>query len=119
MIGAAMAVRLPYLVLPSVAGAVSGTGVPHFESKAAVERALSASGLPHTAVASTYFYDNALGGYQGLLLGTLELPLPAEHPLQQLDRRDLGAFVAFILADPGPFTGRRTELASDAPRQPR
>jgi uncharacterized protein YbjT (DUF2867 family) len=55
MIGAAMAVRLPYLVLPSVAGAVSGTGVPHFESKAAVERALSASGLPHTAVAPTYF----------------------------------------------------------------
>jgi len=115
MIAAAMAARLPYLVFSSVAGATSGTGVPHFESKAAVEGALSGSGLPHTVVAPTYFYDNALGGYQDLLHGTLELPLPADHPLQQLDRCDLGAFVALILADPGSFTGRRTELASDAP----
>lgn len=69
--------------------------------------------------APTYFYDNALGGYQDLLHATLELPLPAGHPLQQLDHRDLGAFAALIVADPGPFTGRQTELTSDAPRQPR
>jgi uncharacterized protein YbjT (DUF2867 family) len=54
-------------VFSSVAGATSSTGVPHFQSKAAAERALSASGLPHTVAAPTYFYDNALGGYQDLL----------------------------------------------------
>lgn len=115
IIAAAAAARLPYLVFSSVAGASAGTGVPHFESKAAVERALAGSGLPHTVVAPTYFYDNALGGYQDLRHGTLELPLPADHPLQQLDRADLGAFVALVLADPGRFAGRRIELASDAP----
>jgi uncharacterized protein YbjT (DUF2867 family) len=115
IIGAAAAARLPYLVFSSVAGATAGTGVPHFESKAAVERVLAASGLPHAVVAPTYFYDNALGGYQDLLAGTLELPLPAGHRLQQLGRGDLGAFVALILADPAAFAGRRFELASDAP----
>jgi uncharacterized protein YbjT (DUF2867 family) len=115
IITAATAARLPYLVFSSVAEATAGTGVPHFESKATVERALAGSGLPHTVVAPTYFYDNALGGYQDLLHGTLELSLPEDHPLQQLDRTDLGAFVALVLSDPGRFTGRRIELASDAP----
>jgi len=45
----------------------------------------------------------------------LELPLPADHRLQQLDRPDLGAFVAMMLADPAAYAGRRFELASDAP----
>ena len=115
VVSANAAARLPYLVFSSVAGATAGTGVPHFESKAAVERALAASGLPHTVVAPTYFYDNALGGDRDLRHGTLELPLPADHPLQQLDRADLGAFVGLVLADPGRFAGRRIELASDAP----
>ena len=67
IIVAAAAAQLPHLVFSSVAGATAGTGIPHFESKATVERALAASGLPHTVVAPTYFYDNALGGYQDLL----------------------------------------------------
>jgi uncharacterized protein YbjT (DUF2867 family) len=54
IIGTAAAARLPFLVFSSVAGAAAGTGVPHFESKAAVERALAASGLPHAVVAPTY-----------------------------------------------------------------
>jgi uncharacterized protein YbjT (DUF2867 family) len=115
IIAAAAAARLPYLVFSSVAGATAGTGVPHFESKAAVERELAGSSLPHTVVAPTYFYDNALGGRQDLLRGVLELSLPEDHPLQQLDRSNLGSFVKLILDDPAPFTGRRIELASDAP----
>jgi uncharacterized protein YbjT (DUF2867 family) len=115
IIEAAVAAKLAHLVFSSVAGATADTGVPHFESKAAVERALADSGVPHTVVAPTYFYDNALGGYQDLLDGTLELPLPQDHPLQQLDRGDLGSFVALVLADPDRFTGKRIELASDAP----
>jgi uncharacterized protein YbjT (DUF2867 family) len=115
IIAAAGAAGLPHLVFSSVAGATAGTGVPHFESKGAVEQMLDRSGLPHTVVAPTYFYDNALGGYQDLMHGILELPLPEGHPLQQLGRTDLGSFVALVLADPGRFTGRRVELASDAP----
>ena len=106
---------MPYLVFSSVAGATADTGIPHFDSKAAIERTLAASDVPHTVVAPTYFYDNALGGYRDLLDGVLELPLPAGHPLQQLDRPDLGAFVELVLRDPQAYAGRRIELASDAP----
>jgi uncharacterized protein YbjT (DUF2867 family) len=115
IIEAATAAELPHLVFSSVAGATAHTGIPHFESKARVEQSLAASGLPHTVVAPTYFYDNALGDYQELLAGTMELPLPADHRLQQVDRSDLGAFVAMVLADPVPYDGSRFELASDAP----
>jgi uncharacterized protein YbjT (DUF2867 family) len=115
IVEAAAAAELPHLVFSSVGGATAHTGVPHFESKARVEQTLAASGIPHTVVAPTYFYDNALGGYQDLLAGVLELPLPADHRLQQLDRSDLGSFVAMVLADPARYDGRRFELASDAP----
>jgi uncharacterized protein YbjT (DUF2867 family) len=116
IITAAEAARLPFLVFSSVAAATAHTGVPHFESKAVVERRLAASEIPHTIVAPTYFYDNALGGYQELLGGVLELPLPAGHQLQQLARPDLGRFVTLVIrSGPGAFAGRRIELASDAP----
>jgi len=115
IIEAAAAARLGHLVFSSVAGATQDTGIPHFESKAAVERVLAASGLPHTVVAPTYFYDNALGGADRLRRGVLDLPLPADHQLQQLDRTDLGSFVELVLRDPAAFAGRRIELASDAP----
>jgi uncharacterized protein YbjT (DUF2867 family) len=115
IIGAATEARVPHLVFSSVAGATAGTGIPHFDSKAAIERALAASDVPHTVVAPTYFYDNALGGYRDLLNGVLELPLPADHALQQLDRSDLGTFVELVLSDPQTYAGRRIELASDAP----
>lgn len=115
IIEAAVETGLPHLVFSSVAEATAHTGVPHFESKAQVEADLAASGIPHTVVAPTYFYDNALGSYSELLDGVLELPLPADRPLQQLDRSDLGSFVAMVLSDPDAFADRRIELASDAP----
>ncbi len=115
IIEAAITARLPYLVFSSVAEATAHTGVPHFESKARVEQALAATGCPHTVVAPTYFYDNALGGYQDLLDGVLELPFPADRRLQQLDRSDFGSFVEMVLTDPAASAGHRIELASDAP----
>ena len=90
ILGAAAEAGLPHLVFASVAGATSGSGVPHFESKAVVERELAGGDLPYTVVAPTYFYDNALGGEREILDGVLALPLPPDHPLQQLDRGDLG-----------------------------
>jgi uncharacterized protein YbjT (DUF2867 family) len=106
---------LPHLVFASVAGATSDSGVPHFESKAVVERELAAGDVPYTVVAPTYFYDNALGGEHEILHGVLALPLPADHPLQQLDRDDVGRFVAEVLETPARYAGQRIELASDDP----
>ncbi|MET8446865.1 NmrA/HSCARG family protein [Streptomyces sp. NPDC005209] len=113
---AARANRVPHLVFSSVAGADQRSGVPHFESKARIEAALAAGDVPYTILGPTYFYDNALGGAERIVLnGALDLPLPSDLPLQQLDRSDLGAFAAVVLLHPARYAGRRIELASDAP----
>ncbi|TGD85620.1 NmrA/HSCARG family protein [Mycolicibacterium sp. CH28] len=115
IIGAALAARVPHLVFSSVADADQRTGIPHFDSKAVVEKALAESGLSYTIVGPTYFYDNIFGGIDSIRTGVLELPLPADVGLQQLSRRDLGRFVAAVLADPGQFRGARIDIASDSP----
>lgn len=115
ILGAARAARAPHLVFSSVAGANQNSGVPHFDSKEVIERELAAGDVPYTILGPTYFFDNALGGLRQIREGVLELPLPADRPLQQLARTDLGRFAAAVLLAPEEFTGQRIELASDAP----
>ena len=115
LIRAAQRAAVPHVVYSSVAGADRHSGVPHFESKALVERALQQSDLPFTVLGPTYFYDNLLGGVDEVLAGILELPLPHGFPLQQLARRDLGQVAATVLTAPTAFVGRRIEIAGDAP----
>jgi uncharacterized protein YbjT (DUF2867 family) len=115
IIAAALAARVPHLVFSSVADADQHTGIPHFDSKFAVEQSLATSGLSYTIVGPTYFYDNMLGGVDDVKAGIFELPLPADVTLQQLSRRDLGRFVATVLADPASFRGARVDVASDDP----
>jgi uncharacterized protein YbjT (DUF2867 family) len=114
MIAAAADRQIAHLVFSSVAAADQHTGVPHFDSKAAIEKDLAVSGLAYTITAPTYFFDNALGGRERIYAGILDLPLPYDRPLQQLARPDLGAFVAKVLLDPAPYVGQRIELAGDA-----
>ncbi|GAS86872.1 NmrA/HSCARG family protein [Mycolicibacterium brisbanense] len=115
MVTAAAKAQVPHLVFSSVANADQHTGIPHFESKAAIETALAESGVPYTIVGPTYFYDNMLGGLDELRTGRFSLPIPPTTPLQQLSRRDLGRFVATVLHDPQRFIGSRIDVASDAP----
>jgi uncharacterized protein YbjT (DUF2867 family) len=114
LVRAAQRARVPHLVYSSVAGSDRHSGVPHFESKAVVERALAQTDVPWTVLGPTYFYDNLLRGRDELLAGSLEMPLPHDFPLQQLARADLGEVAAEILTAPAAFAGRRIDLASDA-----
>ncbi|MES4901854.1 MULTISPECIES: NmrA/HSCARG family protein [unclassified Streptomyces] len=106
---------LAHLVLASVASADRSTGIPHFESKARIERMLAEAELPATVVAPTYFFENTFGSLDEIAQGTLSLAVPADTPLQQIARRDLGAVVAAVIADPERWIGRRVEVAGDAP----
>ncbi|MFG3547856.1 NmrA/HSCARG family protein [Streptomyces sp. NPDC047725] len=115
VVAAAGGARLPYLVFSSVAGADRETGVPHFDSKHRTEGLLHESGLDWTVVAPTYFFDNILGDTEGLVAGRLALPLEPQQRLQQVARRDLGAFVAHLIQNPEAHIGRRIELAGDEP----
>jgi uncharacterized protein YbjT (DUF2867 family) len=115
IVAAAHDARVPHLVFSSVAGADTDSGVPHFQSKARIEAELAGGEVPYTVLGPTYFFDNALGGAQDICDGVLQLPLPADRPLQQLARPDLGAFASKVLLTPGAYTGQRIELAGDAP----
>ncbi|MFF9767840.1 NmrA/HSCARG family protein [Streptomyces sp. NPDC014636] len=115
ILAAAHQARVPHLVFSSVAGADQDTGVPHFETKAVIERELAAGEVPYTILGPTYFFDNALGDVERIRQGVLDLPLPPHRRLQQLARPDLGAFATAVLVAPDAFVGRRIELAGDAP----
>lgn len=119
VVAAAERAGVGHLVYSSVGSADRDSGVPHFESKAVIEAALAASSVAHTIVGPTFFYDNLLGAISELDSGELELALPVDLPLQQLDRRDLGRFVALVFAESERFVRQRIDIASDAitPRQ--
>jgi uncharacterized protein YbjT (DUF2867 family) len=114
IIAAAQAVSLPWMILASVASA-GRTQVPHFESKARIEKRLAATDLAWTVVAPSYFYENVLGSREAIASGTLELALPPDKTLQQVGLADLGAFVAAVVARRDEHIGRRIEVAADAP----
>lgn len=114
IIAAAREVGLPWFIFASVASAQEAD-VPHFKSKAQIERSLQASGLEWTIIAPSYFYENVLGVRQGMSEGLLQLALPADTPLQQLALDDLGALVLAVLSREGEHLGKRVEVAADAP----
>lgn len=115
MVAAALAARVPWFVFASVASADRAVTVPHFASKWRIERALTESGLIHTVVAPSYFYEN-LGSLLDIAgEGELALPLSADRPLQQVAVNDLGALVTAMLKREDEFVGARVEVAADQP----
>ncbi|MEU2233670.1 NmrA/HSCARG family protein [Streptomyces vietnamensis] len=115
LVDAAAAARLGHVVLTSVAHADRDTGVPHYESKRAVEHHLRASGTPWTVIGPAAFMDNYTGGWtaDGLREGTFAWPMPADRPLALISSRDIGAFAALALGRREDFTGRRIDIASE------
>jgi uncharacterized protein YbjT (DUF2867 family) len=116
LIDAAAEAGTPFLVYTSVASALDGTGIPHFESKAEVERHLAGLDVPSTVIAPAAFLDNVNAPWMAPLLaqGQYAFPLPPDVPLQQVAISDLAEFAALVFSQPERFTGQRIELASVA-----
>src|SRR5436190_822484 len=112
---AAQAARVAHVIYSSVAGANRATGVPHFDSKYAVEKHLHASGAPYTIVAPVFFMENVLQPWMlsGLRQGKLAMAMPAKRTLQQITVADIGAFVAAVIERGDTVFGRRFEIAGD------
>lgn len=115
LVDAAVAAGVPHLVYSSVASADRRTGVPHFESKAAVERYLASSSLTWTVVAPVEFLENvhapwALGA---LREGRIEDFVPADVRRDFVAADDLALVAAHVLGDPAGWVSRRVEVASD------
>ncbi|MGW5328375.1 NmrA/HSCARG family protein [Streptomyces sp. NPDC004014] len=115
LLDAAADARLGHAVFTSAAHADRRTAIPHYDSKAEIERHLRTTGVPWTVVAPAAFMDNFASGWtlEGLRENTFAWPMPADRPLTLIPAEDIGAFACLALTRPAEFTGRRVEIASD------
>jgi len=115
-IDAAKRAGVPWLVYSSVGNADSKTGIPHFESKFAVEEHLRRSGIPYAITAPTSFMENFIAPFQlgTLRLGKIAAGVSPDRPIQSVALDDLSAFVTHVLEHPAHFEGQRINVASDS-----
>ncbi|MEV6873078.1 NmrA/HSCARG family protein [Amycolatopsis sp. NPDC051128] len=103
-----------HIVYTSAASADRDTGVPHFDSKAAIERYLRENRVPHTIVAPAFFMENRFFGLRrtddGWLLPT---PMPAARALQQIAVADIAGFVRHAVEHRDDVLGERFDIAGD------
>jgi uncharacterized protein YbjT (DUF2867 family) len=112
---AALAAGVSQYVYSSVASADRKTGIPHFESKAAVEAHLKTLGLPLTIVRPAYFMENLVTlALQRTPDGMIvPVPLGETTRLQMISVQDIAAIVAHIFAWPESCLGKDLEIAGD------
>ncbi|MGW6625076.1 NmrA/HSCARG family protein [Nocardia sp. NPDC055002] len=115
LVDAAGAAHVGHIVFTSAAHADRATGIPHYDSKFAIEEHLRASGVPWTVIAPAAFMDNYATGWtlDGLRDGTFAWPMPADRPLTLICAEDIGAFAALVLDRRAEFAGRRIDIAAD------
>lgn len=113
---AAKATGLRHLVYTSVGAADKKTGIPHFESKYAVEKRIVESGIPYTIIAPVNFYDNMMAPFvlPGLQNGVFAQALPERTALQMVSVRNIGQFGALVFARLDDFANKRIDLAGDS-----
>ncbi len=113
---AAGAAGARHLVYSSVDGAERRSGVPHFESKWAVELRLAEIGVPTTVLRPTMLMENfAAHARPALVDGGLVVRMPRREdaPVQMIACADIGFFAAEAFERPGEHIGQAVPLAGD------
>ena len=103
-------------VYTSVATAERRTGVPHFESKGQIERAVADLGLAATIIRPVFFMDVLLKRFDdnaGLLRSSLRAGLGSTGRLQLISVHDIARVAVESFTNPGNYAGRAIELASE------
>ncbi|MGV9912152.1 NmrA family NAD(P)-binding protein [Streptomyces tendae] len=116
LVDAAAEAGVPHVVFNSVFGADRESGVPHHDSKHAIEEHLRKSGLRASMVRATAFMENftnvmAPSLEQGEIV--LRLPLPKDAPLKMISVRDIGRVAAALLLDTAQAPDGAVELVGD------
>jgi uncharacterized protein YbjT (DUF2867 family) len=112
---AATATGVQHVVHSSVGGADRAGGVPHFDSKWAIERHLRTLPVPSTVLRPTFFMDNFAHHGPEVVDDTLvvRLALSQDTRLQLVAVEDIGAFAAKAFDEPDSYVGVSLELAGD------
>jgi len=102
-----------HLVYTSVGSADKHTGIPHFESKYAVEEHIAKIGATATILGPVYFMENAFFSRQQLKEAVYATPLTPGRKLAQIAVADIGAFAVLAIENRDRFVGKRYDLAGD------
>ncbi len=115
LVDGAVAAGVGHFVYSSVASADKKTGIPHFESKWAVEEHLIESGLNWTVTAPVFFFGNISSPWLAadLANGRYRQAMPTDRDLQMIGVAAIGAFNAVVIDGREDFYGERIDIASD------
>jgi uncharacterized protein YbjT (DUF2867 family) len=116
---AASAAGVGHFVYASVGGAERNTGIPHFESKWAIEKRVGELGLPATVLRPVFFMENFNPQRESILNGIFtSRGIKPDKPLQLIAADDVGAFAALAFANPQDYIGQALEIAGDELTEP-
>ncbi|GAB5593825.1 hypothetical protein Unana1_08725 [Umbelopsis nana] len=112
---AAKKANVKHFVYTSVGGAERNTGVPHFDSKFAIEEHIRRINLPYTILRPVFFMDNLTAtGALGKIVGAFyKYQMSPDRKLQMISVRDIGQFARQALEYPDKYLGKEIEIAGD------
>jgi uncharacterized protein YbjT (DUF2867 family) len=95
-----------------------GSNVPHFQSKAEIERYLKKIGVPTSNVLTSFYYENLLSPAFGMVSWrddtlVFTMPYPADATLASYSVSDTGAFVLEALNNPDKWIGKTLVAISE------
>ena len=102
-----------FLVYSSVGDANRNTGIPHFDSKYAVEKHIQGIGADATIIAPVYFMDNVVYIRDQLRNNVYPSALSPDRPLAQISVADIAAVAVTVLENRARYAGRRFDIGAD------
>lgn len=102
-----------HLVYTSVGSADKATGIPHFDSKYAVEKYIGSIGARASIIAPVYFMENVYFSRDQFAKGVYATPLTADRKLAQVAVADIAAVAVQVLEHADKYAGTRWDLAGD------
>lgn len=104
-----------HLVYASVLGADLDTGIPHFESKYALEQYIKSSNIAHTILRPASFYENYLHPQvaSGIKKGKFVSPLDKSCKQQMIGVDDIGKIAAQVFSNSEKYALKTLSIATD------
>ena len=102
-----------FLLYSSVGDADRHTGIPHFDSKYAVEQHIRSIGVPATILGPAYFMENVTYLQAQMRNNVYPTPLTPDRKLAQISVADIAAAAVTVLENRERYTGKRFDISGD------
>ena len=102
-----------FLLYSSVGDANRHTGIPHFDSKHAVEQHIHSLGAPATIIGPAYFMENVSYLQAQMRTNIYPTPLTPDRRLAQISLADIAAVAVTVLENHERYTGKRFDISAD------